>query len=138
MSASTLETLTPIRVRYAETDAMGIVHHAVYPVWMELGRSDFLRAQGQSYAAWEAQGIFMSVGELKVRYRAPARYDELVEVRTWLREAGRRRVVFAYEVLREGRRLAEGESIHIVTGSDGRARVLPDELLTRVAGAVRA
>lgn len=137
MSASTLETLTPIRVRYAETDAMGIVHHAVYPVWMELGRSEFLRAQGQSYAAWEAQGIFMSVGELKVRYRAPARYDELVEVRTWLREAGRRRVVFAYEVLREGQRLAEGESVHIVTGPDGRARVLPESLLAQVAGAVR-
>ena len=77
MPAAMLETLTPIRVRYAETDAMGIVHHAVYPVWMELGRSEFLRAQGQGYSEWEAQGIFMSVGELKVRYRSPARYDEL-------------------------------------------------------------
>ncbi|HQL47830.1 MAG TPA: thioesterase family protein [Holophaga sp.] len=138
MPAAMLETLTPIRVRYAETDAMGIVHHAVYPVWMELGRSEFLRAQGQGYSEWEAQGIFMSVGELKVRYRSPARYDELVQVRTWLKEAGRRRVVFGYEVTRDGQRLAEGESIHIVTGPDGRARVLPDALLAQVAGAVRS
>ena len=58
---------TTIRVRYAETDAMGIVHHAVYPVWMELGRSDLLRAMGQGYSEWEAQGVFMAVGELRVK-----------------------------------------------------------------------
>ncbi len=131
------ETLTSIRVRYAETDAMGIVHHAVYPVWMELGRSDFLRALGQSYAEWEAQGVFMAVGELKVRYRAPARYDELVTVRTWLKEAGRRRIVFGYEVTREGQRLAEGESTHIVMGPDGRARILPEALLALVTPSVQ-
>ncbi len=129
--------VTPIRVRYAETDAMGIVHHAVYPVWMELGRSDFLRAQGQSYAEWEARGVMMTVGELRIRYRAPARYDELVEVRTWIKEAGRRRIVFAYEVWRESTRLAEGESHHIVTGPDGRARILPEDLLGLVSQAVR-
>ena len=124
-----MESITPIRVRYAETDAMGIVHHAVYPVWMELGRSDLLRALGQSYAEWEKRGVMMSVAELRVRYRAPARYDEAVEVRTRLTEAGRRRVVFGYEVWREGTQLAEGETVHIVTGPDGRARVMPDDLL---------
>lgn len=124
-----MESVTPIRVRYAETDAMGIVHHAVYPVWMELGRSDLLRKMGQSYAEWEQRGVMMSVAELRVTYRAPARYDELVEVRTQLKEAGRRKVVFGYEVWREGIRLAEGESVHVVTGPDGRARVMPDDLL---------
>lgn len=124
-----MESITQIRVRYAETDAMGIVHHAVYPVWMELGRSDFLRQFGQSYAEWEARGVMLAVGELKVRYRAPARYDELVEVRTRLLEAGRRKITFAYEIWRDDARLAEGESIHLVTGPDGRARVLPDDLL---------
>ena len=69
-----IESTTPIRVRYAETDAMGIVHHAVYPVWMELGRSDLLRQLGESYAQWEARGIRMSVAGLSVIYRAPARY----------------------------------------------------------------
>jgi acyl-CoA thioester hydrolase len=131
-----MESITSVRVRYAETDAMGIVHHAVYPVWMELGRSDFLRELGHSYAEWERRGVMMSVAELRVRYRAPARYDELVEVRTRLKEAGRRKVVFAYEILRDGVRLAEGESIHVVTGSDGRARVMPEDLLRLIAQAL--
>jgi acyl-CoA thioester hydrolase len=131
-----MESRTVIRVRYAESDAMGIVHHAVYPVWMELGRSDLLRELGQSYAAWEKRGVMMSVAELRVRYRAPARYDELVEVRTRVKEAGRRKVVFAYEVLREGTRLAEGETVHIVTGPDGRARVMPDDLLRLISQAL--
>jgi len=131
-----MESATSIRVRYAETDAMGIVHHAVYPVWMELGRSDLLRQLGQSYAEWEKRGVMMSVAELRVRYRAPARYDELVEVRTRLKDAGRRKVVFAYGVGRGATRLAEGESIHLVTGPDGRARVMPEELLRLISRAL--
>lgn len=127
-----MESLTELRVRYAETDAMGIVHHATYPVWMELGRSDFLRGQGQSYSEWEARGVRLVVNEIRLRFRAPARYDELVQVRTWLREAGRRRLVFAYRIEREGILLAEGESVHLVAGSDNRARVLPDDLLALV------
>ena len=131
-----MESVTPIRVRYAETDAMGIVHHAVYPVWMELGRSDFLRELGQSYVEWEAQGVRMSVGELQVKYRAPARYDELVEVRTRLADAGRRKVVFAYDIFRGDVRLAEGRTIHMVTGPDGRSRVIPDHLLSFISSAL--
>ena len=130
-----MESTTELRVRYAETDAMGIVHHATYPVWMELGRSDYLRALGQSYAEWEARGIRLVVNEIRVRFRAPARYDELVEVRTRLAEAGRRRIVFHYDIHRDGSLLAEGESIHLVAGSDGRAKVLPEDLLALVQGA---
>ena len=131
-----LESTTAIRVRYAETDAMGIVHHAVYPIWMELGRSDFLREQGQSYAEWERQGVMMSVAEIFVKFRSPARYDEIVEVRTRLLEANRRKVVFGYEITREGIRLVEGRTVHVVTGPDGRARTLPEELLRLVQGAI--
>jgi len=131
-----MESITPIRVRYAETDAMGIVHHAVYPVWMELGRSDLLRELGQSYAEWEKRGVMMSVAELHVKYRAPAHYDELIEVRTRLREAGRRKVVFSYAILRQGTRLAEGESVHVVTGPDGRARTMPDDLVRLISHAL--
>ena len=131
-----MESHTAIRVRYAESDAMGVVHHAVYPVWMELGRSDLLRQMGQGYSDWEAQGIFMAVGELRVRYRAPARYDELVQVRTWVKEAGRRKVVFAYEVVRDGVCLAEGETVHLAVGADGRSRTLPGELLEQVQRAL--
>lgn len=130
----TSETL--IRVRYAETDAMGIVHHAVYPVWMELGRSDLLRQLGDGYARWEAQGVMLSVSGVSLTYRAPARYDELVTVTTRLKEAARRKLVFAYEVTRDGTRLVEGETVHIVTGPDGRNRTLPDAMLALVASAL--
>ncbi len=130
----TSETL--IRVRYAETDAMGIVHHAVYPVWMELGRSDLLRQLGDGYARWEAQGVMLSVSGISLTYRAPARYDELVTVTTRLKEAARRKLVFAYEVTRDGTRLVEGETVHIVTGPDGRNRTLPDAMLALVASAL--
>lgn len=132
-----LESFTSVRVRYAETDAMGIVHHATYPVWMELGRSDFLRQQGQSYAEWERQGVLMSVAEIFVKFRAPARYDEVVQVRTQLLEANRRKVVFGYEITREGTRLVEGRTVHVVTGRDGRARTLPDDLFALVKAAVQ-
>ena len=130
-----MESLTELRVRYAETDAMGIVHPATYPVWMELGRSDFLRGLGQSYAEWDARGVRLVVNEIRVRFRSPARYDELVQVHTWLKETGRRRVVFAYRIERAGTLLAEGESVHLVAGTDNRARVLPDDLLALVQGA---
>lgn len=132
--ARKMESLTELRVRYAETDAMGIVHHATYPVWMELGRSDFLRQLGQSYADWEARGVRLVVNEIRVRFRSPARYDELVQVRTCLQETGRRRLIFAYQIEREGVLLAEGESVHLVAGSDNRARVLPEDLLALVQG----
>ena len=131
-----IASTTTIRVRYAETDAMGIVHHAVYPVWMELGRSNLLREMGQSYPEWEAQGVFMGVGELRVKYRMPARYDELVDITTWVKEAGRRKVVFGYEVRRDGTRLVEGETLHMIMGADGRARVLPEAMLALVASAI--
>ena len=127
---------TTIRVRYAETDAMGIVHHAVYPVWMELGRSDLLRELGQEYSQWEAQGVLMAVGELKVKYRLPARYDQMVAVRTWVKQAARRKVVFGYEISRDGQRLTEAESVHLVTGADGRARTLPEPMLALVTSAL--
>ena len=130
-----MESLTEIRVRYAETDAMGIVHHAVYPVWMDLGRSDLLRQLGQSYSEWESAGIRITVGEIHVKYRAPARYDELVLVRSRVREASRRRIVFAYQIQREGTVLASGESVHLVCGSDGRARILPEPYLSLVRNA---
>ncbi|MFN8010449.1 MAG: thioesterase family protein [Holophagaceae bacterium] len=124
-----MESVTELRVRYAETDAMGIVHHAAYIVWLELGRSDLLRNLGSGYPEWERRGIHMTVAGLEMTYRAPCRYDELVRVRTRILEAGRRKVVFGYGLERGGVRLAEGRSLHLVTGPDGRARTLPQDLL---------
>ena len=131
-----MESLTEIRVRYAETDAMGIAHHSHFVVWMELGRSDLLRALGQSYAEWEAQGIRLPVNGISLTYRSPARYDELVQVRTTLKELSRRHVAFSYRIERDGLLLAEAESRHLVAGADGRATVLPQELLAMLNGGV--
>ena len=131
-----MESTTNIRVRYAETDAMGIVHHSHFVVWMELGRSDLLRALGQSYAEWEAQGVRLPVNGVSLTYRSPARYDELVQVRTTLKDLSRRHVGFSYRIERDGLLLAEGESRHLVAGADGRATVLPDALMEMLGGAL--
>jgi acyl-CoA thioester hydrolase len=133
-----MESVTDIRVRYAETDAMGIVHHAAYIVWIELGRSDLLRNLGSGYPEWERRGVHMTVAGLDMTYRAPARYDEVVRVRTRVLEAGRRRVVFGYRLERDGVRLAEGRSVHLVTGPNGRAGTLPEDLLGLLLSAAPA
>lgn len=130
-----MESLTDIRVRYAETDAMGIVHHAAYIVWIELGRSDLLRTLGSGYTEWERRGVHMTVAGIEMTYRAPCRYDEVVTVRTRILEAGRRRVAFGYRLERGGARLAEGRSTHLVTGPDGKARILPEDLLETLLSA---
>lgn len=129
-----METVSTLRVRYAETDQMGIVHHANYVVWLELGRSDWMRARGKGYAEIEAAGFRLVVNAVNVQYRVPARYDEEVQVRTHLKEAARRRVVFGYVVERDGQKLAEGESIHLVADAQGRATVLPETLLSLLRG----
>lgn len=118
---------TPIRVRYAETDAMGIVHHSAYLVWLEAGRSDWLRARGTSYReAFEARGYHLPVVELSIRYHTPAHYDDLLTVRTWVEDLRSRKIRFAYEVVGDdGRALADGETTHICTTSDGRVVAMP-------------
>jgi acyl-CoA thioester hydrolase len=120
----------PIRVRYAETDQMGIVHHAVYPVWFEAARSALARAAGLPYSEWERRGIYLMLSDLACRYRRPARYDEVVTVWVRVAEVGSRRVVFAYRVTGpDGSTLVEGETRHLtVDRNTGRPAVLPDEL----------
>jgi len=127
-----MESLTEIRVRYAETDAMGIVHHSHFVVWMELGRSDFLRGLGKSYAEWEEDGVRLPVNGVSLTYRAPARYDELVQVKTTLTKLSRRHVEFSYRIERDGALLAEGSSRHLVANGDGRAATLPDTLMAQL------
>ena len=120
----------PIRARYAETDQMGVVHHAVYPVWFEVARSALSHALGMPYTAWEGAGVLLMVGELTCRYRRPARYDD--EVTVWVRvgEVASRRVVFEYRVnAADGSVLAEGETRHVVVDrTTGRPTVLPPQL----------
>ncbi len=90
-------------MNYSETDQMGVVYHARYLVWLDVARCEHLRRTGVTYADLERRGLRLAVGELRVRYRQPARYDDLVRVRCWVRECASRRITFGYAVdLAEG------------------------------------
>ena len=118
---------TRFRVRYAETDQMGIVYYANYLVWMEIGRVEFCRAAGVAYSAMEREdGILLTVAEANCRYLAPALYDEEIVVLTWLESAHPRMVTFAYEMsTADGRKLATGHTKHVFCGRDLRPTRLP-------------
>ncbi|MGH9661404.1 MAG: acyl-CoA thioesterase [Bryobacteraceae bacterium] len=119
---------TRIRVRYAETDQMGIVYYANYIVWMEVGRVEYCKSVGFSYQQMEEQdGILLAVSEVNCRYVHPARFDQEVVIRTWLAGAHPRMVRFGYEMrLGEGGRLlVTGESKHVFCGRDLKPVRLP-------------
>src|SRR5579875_71429 len=121
---------TRLRVRYAETDQMGIVYYANYLVWMELGRAEYCRAAGIRYRDMEQEdGILLAVAEVNCRYASPARYDEEVIVRTWIEQAHPRMVRFAYEMIEAAtsRVLATGETKHVFSGRDLKPRKLPEK-----------
>jgi acyl-CoA thioester hydrolase len=120
---------TTVRVRYAETDRMGVVYHANYLVWFEIGRTEFCRARGFAYKDMEENDrAFLVVAESYCRYKAPARYDDELIVRTHITELRRRSVRFGYEVIRaaDGVIIAEGETGHVVTDANHRVISLPD------------
>ncbi|HKW40237.1 MAG TPA: thioesterase family protein [Gemmatimonadales bacterium] len=101
-----------VRVNYSETDQMGVVYHANYLIWFDRARTELMRDTGLSYKELEQQGVYLAVAEVSVRYRAPARYDDLVQVRCWVRELASRRVTFGYAVDRAatGELLATGQT----------------------------
>lgn len=103
-----------LKVRYAETDQMGIVHHAVYPIWFEVGRTDLLNQAGMSYGEIEERGFLLPLAELSCRYRSPARYEDEVIVKTRIAKMTNVKVYFHYEVVnaRDGRLLTTGETLH--------------------------
>jgi acyl-CoA thioester hydrolase len=122
-----------VRVRYAETDQMGVVYHANYLVWFEIGRVEFIRATGLSYAAMESEGALIAVVEASARYKAPARYDDELIVRTTLAGFRGSLVKFRYAVVRaaDDALLCEGETTHIVVGRDMKKRELPEKYAER-------
>jgi acyl-CoA thioester hydrolase len=120
---------TEIRVRYAETDKMGIVHHSNYLVWFELGRSEFCRARGFSYLEMEEQeNALMVVAEVYCRYKSPAYYEDLVTIRTNVADIRSRSLRFIYEINRTSDQtlLAEGETLHVVTDKNKKVRSMPE------------
>ena len=120
---------TAVRVRYAETDRMGVVYHANYLVWFEIGRTEFCRARGFSYREMEENGrAFLVVAESYCRYKAPAYYDDELIIRTHITEIRRRSVRFGYEITRlsDDVVIAEGETGHVVTDPAGRVISMPE------------
>lgn len=134
MTPGAEEVVVELRVRYSETDQMGVVYHANYLAWCEIGRTELMRVRGRSYAEVEADGVLLAVADASLRYHRSARYDDLVRVRTTVAEVRSRMVVFDYLVTRVDEdgsevRLASARTSLIAIGRDGRPRAMPPALL---------
>ncbi len=127
-----------LRVRYAETDQMGVVYHANYLVWCEIGRTDFIRLGGTSYAEIERAGITLAVADASLRYHAPARYDDRIRVETRLSELRSRTITFDYLVANadSGERLVTARTVLVSLDASGRPRALPPEVRELLARAM--
>jgi len=126
------EARSRVRVRYAETDQMGIVYYANYLVWFEVGRTDWLRETGWSYRDMEADGYSLPVIQASCSYLTSARYDDVLEVRTAGTLVSPVRIQFSYEVARaaDNTMLATGTTVHAALGRSGRPRRLPQPVCT--------
>lgn len=124
-----LLTETSFRVRYAETDMMGVVHHASYIVYLEEGRSALSRQHDAPYSRLEEMGYSLALSDVNVRYRVSARYDNLITIRAWISEIKSRGIVFAYEVINadSGELLVTGQTKHICLDHAGRVQRIPEE-----------
>jgi len=121
---------TTFHVRFAETDLMGIVHHSIYVVWMEEGRSDFMRHKGFTFDQWEAANIGFAVSEMNLRYHAPAHYGERVTVRTRVESVRSRQIVFGYEIVNADSQLllVTGTVKLIAVDRQNQVRTIPREV----------
>jgi acyl-CoA thioester hydrolase len=125
--ASPLVHEVEFRVRYAETDQMGVVYHANYLIWCEVGRTDFIRARGMSYADMERAGIGLAVSEVSARFHSAARYDDMIRVRTTLADVRSRGITFDYMITKAdtGARLVTARTALVSIDSSGRLAALP-------------
>jgi acyl-CoA thioester hydrolase len=132
---------TQVRVRYAETDKMGIVHHSNYLVWFEFGRSEFCRTRGFSYKEMEEKdNALLVVAEAYCRYTSPAYYEDVLTLRTKIAEIRSRSIRFIYEIYRPADQtlLAEGETLHLVTDENKKVRTLPESYKEKLLQAIAA
>ena len=130
-------TTATLRVRYAETDQMGVVYYANYLVWFEIGRTDFCLQHGFAYRDMEREdGLYIMVAEARCRYKAPARYDDEILIRTRVTGMRKRVLIFGYEIYKQcaDELIAEGETVHVITDRDGRPRTLPEKYRERLLG----
>lgn len=123
-----------VRVRYAECDGFGYLHHSRYFVLFEMGRTELLRRSGVAYRDMEARSLFYVVAKLECRYRAPARYDDVLTLTTITERMTRVRVDHRYELTRDGLLLCEASSTLVLVGRDGRPTTLPDDLWNTLTG----
>lgn len=126
-----------VRVRYAETDQMGVVYHANFLIWFEVGRVELIRALGLEYKRMEIEDdCHIVVADAHCRYHQPAQYDEVLRIRTRIAESRNRLIRFSYEVIRDadGKVLANGETTHVICGSNGRPKTLPEKYRRVFAG----
>ena len=141
MSDTPSRTVVELRVRYPETDQMGVVYHANYLAWCDMGRTELIRGLGKSYAELEREGLILAVSDVSLRYHASARYDDLVRVETWVEEARSRAITFAYLISRvEGRggpqKLVSAKVTLIALTPGGATRKLPPEMLAALKAAI--
>lgn len=119
---------TKIRVRYQETDNMGVVYYGNYFVWFEVARTEYLRSFGISYRKLEEKGMYLMVASASCRYRSPARYDDEVTVQAWISEMKNSSLKYEYKLSVEDRLIATGESVHVFTNESGRPIRIPEEI----------
>jgi acyl-CoA thioester hydrolase len=129
-----IATSIELRVRYSETDQMGVVYHAHYFVWCEIARTELIRERFAPYAELERQGILLAVADASIRYHAAARYDDLIRVEVWVEEVRSRTITFGYKIGRidengDGERLATARITLIAIGRDARPRKLPTQVI---------
>ena len=131
----TVRSCSSVRVRYAETDQMGVAYHGGYFAWFEVGRTDLLRGRGLTYRELEHEGLRLPVIETHARFLRPAFYDDMLEIRTELAALSGARVAFSYEVHREGTggAIATGSTAHAAVDLSGRPRRLPEDLRRRLS-----
>lgn len=137
-----MESHSEIRVRYAESDQMGVAYHANYVIWCEVGRTDLIRRLGMTYAEMERRGVMLAVADLQLRYHASARYDDVVKIVTRLTGVRSRMVTFSYELFKvrddggDGERLASAHTALVSIGRDGRPLTLPADIRALLDAAV--
>jgi acyl-CoA thioester hydrolase len=127
---------TSIRVRYAETDQMGVAYYANYLVWFEVARGAFCRERGIDYRQMEADGLFLPILEARCRYRTAARYDEELQVEISVLELKSRTVRFGYRIMRGDAVIAEGETLQMVVDRENRPRAWPKEIAAKFGGQI--
>ncbi|MEZ6045296.1 MAG: thioesterase family protein [Planctomycetaceae bacterium] len=117
-----------IRVRYSETDAMGFAHHGNYAAWLEMGRTELLRAQGGNYREMEESGLLFVVSKLNIHYIAPARYDDLLTLTTRIKKIGMAKLEHEYELHRDGNLLTRAESVLACVDRTGKVQRIPENI----------